>query len=256
MKLGKGFFAVITLCLGCAQNAFADDTTWNFRTSGQSYGSGNYHGNNISQTQGGLSVSVTAWADTGFNWGSYTFTDKVETATVASNSNGLLNYNRAYTYGHDGHAVDNETRTDMLLFSFSEAVSLTSLDLGWTRDGSSHDHADLSIAAFSELPTFSGNSWNDIVSDSLNVYSGSFGNVTKGGYSLTGIAAEAKYWLIGAYNSVFGLADGAGTSHIDQFKIAALTTHSREPDGDVPTPATGVLMALVLAAFAYRRRSA
>ncbi|MCW8093031.1 exosortase-dependent surface protein XDP1 [Alteromonas sp. ASW11-130] len=245
MKLSKGIFAAFALCLGSAHVAIAEDTTWNFSTTGDThYGSGNYDGNTITQNKTDNSVIVTAWSDTR----EADNPDTVQNATVASNSHGLLNYNRN---SGDSHAIDGFNDTDMLLFTFDEAVSLTNINLGWAYDNGNYGYADISILAFNTLPTLAGQTWEQVKDVSASIIN--LGNVGVGGHALTGVATEAKYWLIGAYNSVFGSADGAIGGN-DKFKILALTTHASEPTGEVPTPATGALLAVLLAVIMYRRR--
>ncbi|MCW8093032.1 exosortase-dependent surface protein XDP1 [Alteromonas sp. ASW11-130] len=259
MKMGKRFSLVCALYFGIINTPYAEDTTWNFANVTDS---GNHYGNEINISQSGQNVSVSAWADSGVTWdrnGRGRLNGSIETAKIDSNGWGLLNYNRLYDYysGNkraDGHMVDNHLGTDMLLFSFEEAVSLSRLNLGWAQGGTSGRTSDISIAAFSELPALEGSDWSEVVNSTTLSFSGTFASVSTGGYDLTSIATEAKYWLIGAYNSVFGTARSASPGN-DGFKLLALTTHAKEPTGDVSAPATGALMIAVLGLVIYRRRN-
>ncbi|NMH58892.1 exosortase-dependent surface protein XDP1 [Alteromonas ponticola] len=256
MKSGKLALVLCSLCFG--QAVFAEDTTWNFADVADT---GNYYGNQINVSQSGQNLTVSAWADSGVTWGNDGYgrlNGTIESARVDANSWGLLNYNRLHDYYHDGkkadgHMIDNSLGTDMLLFSFDEAVSVTNLNLGWAQDSNKRGYSDISIAAFSELPSLNGSNWSDVVNSTTLTFSSTFANVSTGGYDLSSIATEARYWLIGAYNSVFGTADKAGKGN-DGFKLLALTTHAKQPTSDVPAPATGALMAAVCALVIYRRR--
>ncbi len=240
MKLGRHLLVVFALCSGSVQSVLAEDTTWDF--SGQLNYSGNNWGNSINMSQSGQNLTVSAWADNSRN-------AKVQNGVIANNQNGLLAYNRDDANWYE-HTVDNVNNTDMLLFSFDQAVALTEINLGWGFDYSI-GQADMSVAGFDSLPSLHGNTWSDVVS--LATFSTSLANVPTGTSSLTNITNEARYWLVGAYNSVFGTSNGAGAGN-DGFKLLALTTHSKQPAGEVNTPTTAVLVTSLLALVAYRRR--
>ncbi|MCW8107429.1 hypothetical protein OPS25_02790 [Alteromonas ponticola] len=240
MKLGKRIFVLCALCLGSVYTASAEDTTWNFNDS-LDY-SGKNWGNSINISQRGQNVEISAWADTNKK-------GKIQNGIVANNEHGLLAYNRDDVEWYE-HTIDNVTNSDMLLFSFDQAVSLTGLNLGWGFDYQT-GQSDISMAGFDSLPSLHGKTWSEVVS--LATFSLSLANVSVGSTQQTGITTEAKYWLVGAYNSVFGTTSGAAGGN-DGFKLLSLTTHSKEPTGEVSAPATGVLMAGLIAMFVYRRR--
>ena len=235
-----GLISMLTIGISGAQAA---DTTWDFRNSNRDIvnTAPGYYGNSLTMNQDGVNLAISAWSDTYDISGP----DKVESAYVTNNSYGLLAYNRNGGYSEQ-HYIDNYKDTDMLLFSFSDAVSLTSLKLG-----SYYNDSDISIAAFDSLPSLSGSTWAGVASQAI--FSTSFTDVGYGSFDLTSVAKEAKYWIIGAYKNVFG----AGNDHdYDKFKLLALTTHKsdEEPPVDVPAPATALLMLLSLGLLTMRKR--
>lgn len=225
-----------------------DTTSWNFTTSGgNNYGSGSStssYGNALSFSSTDNNLTVTAWADTNEISGP----DTIETATAARNSYGLLNYNR----NNDGHYVDNSGDTDMLLFTFDDLVSITGINIGYYDNDS-----DISIAAFDSLPTLQGQSWANVAGAAS--FSTSFANIGNGWSSLDTQSTEAQYWVIGAYNSSFGGANGAGAGWSDYLKIAGISTVAgSSPDPKPPTDVAEPSSLAVLASFglfaAWRRR--
>lgn len=230
--------------------SFASETTaWNFTTSGgNNYGSGSStssYGNTLSFSSTDSNLTVTAWADTNEISGP----DTIETATAARNSYGLLNYNR----NNDGHYVDNSGDTDMLLFTFDDLVSITGINIGYY----SYD-SDISIAAFETLPSLQGETWATVAGDAI--FSTSLANIGSGWSSLDTESNEAKFWVIGAYNSSFGQSGGgAFGSGNDYLKIAGISTVAGTgPDPKPPTDVAEPSSLAVLASFGlfavWRRR--
>lgn len=230
----------------------AAETTWVFETDSVDYdvdNTANAFGNQLSidsDNDGTAELTVQAWADTGCGWACGS-DSAVEQGFASTNSSGLLNYNLDTPNGTNSltgeeHVIDNKDGdVDMMLFSFAESTALTGIDIGWFRNDS-----DVSIAAFGSLPSLSGNTWTDIVANSI--FSASFSNLGTAPFALAneiaGEVVEAKYWLIGAYSSIFG-DSGANDSNSDQFKIASITT-----EASVPPPPTEVSEPSTIALFA------
>ncbi|QJR82131.1 hypothetical protein CA267_015905 [Alteromonas pelagimontana] len=266
----KKITTLVGLALFCGAlsigNAFASDTTWNFQdsnsgitNSGASWNNNNW-GNTLSMSSGDMTLEISAWADSGqttetrwagwpWQYNTNTPNGQIESGYITNNSGGLLSYSQTHTHSSDSHAIDNAGYTDMLLFSFSEAVSLTSLQLGWISGDS-----DLSIAAFSTMPDFSGQTWADVaISDAISD-SYSKNDVGYNTLDLSDNSTVAQYWLIGAYNNNFG-GHGWSTNN-DQFKLLALTTHGIDttpPPVDVPAPATAMLFLCMAGLLVVRR---
>lgn len=206
---------------------------------------GTYKGTNASLSDvsiGGVNISISGWADTfGSNddivvgADTYKISDKY--------GYGVTNSDWEYTHNSPDHAIDNVNTVrgnkqdfDFVLFSFDEAVSITGANFSWV--GNQYD-SQVSVAALNDIGALSSGSstWSDIV-----------GNAISASYDIEkcdttdehlkyksefAINDSAKYWLIGAYNTVFG--DIGGSSHDDAFK---LTSIGFSIDDNSPPPET------------------
>jgi hypothetical protein len=258
--------SVLLTFIASTSIGYAEPTTWDFATGSANYdvdNSGDAFGNVLSidsDNDGTPELTIQAWANTGCGW-SCGNDDDVEQGFASTNSGGLLNYNLDDPSGDgklrgESHVIDNKGGDeDMMFFSFSESTALTGIDIGWY-DGDT----DISIAAFSSLPTLSGNTWANIVGQSI--FSASFSNLGSAPYSLanevSGVVVEAKYWLIGAYSSVFG-DSGASDNNSDSFKLASITTEttkkpSPKPPTEVAEPSTIAVFASIGLFLLWRRK--
>lgn len=211
----------------------AADTVWNFDNPyNLNNRIGNY-GSSYSTSVGDVSVNVLGW--------SY---DSHENKLVSSSlgvwsGSGMGSLNSKY----DQHTIDNYGRSDFLLFSFSDAVNVSDIKLGYVERG--YD-SDVSVAAFDSLGSIDFTSWSSAIDSAI--YSTSYNNVANVSPDLSSFGSAAKFWLIGAYNKVFG---GDLDRHYDKFKLLALTTST--PKVDVPAPATALLFG-ALGLLVLRRR--
>lgn len=250
----------------------------------------------------GVKVTAGAYSDTNGVDGSSSRT--IETAYLGSYSGGLGVTNRDnscanqpdqascnqsssyrtqyldYQEGNDPeHSMDNNERYDSILFSFSEAIKLETISVGW----SSND-ADMSVLAYkptgaqSATPTLTGKTYGDLLNSGWTLVgnycdvqdsapSGSAGSAVVNPLSLV-----SSYWLVMAYNDVFksggcvdaspGSIAGDGCSHstssYDNMKISVLTGSTRPDDGSPPTnapePGSMLLFGAGLAGLALARR--
>ena len=256
-------------------STFAAETTWNFRNTNQISGS------QLSGSVDGINLSITAWADSSLN------NDNVTSSTIATANRGLLNYSgRTDRNGYE-HTVGNRNNTnrsygfsDFILFSFSEAVNLSNVLIGWSYRTTGY----VSVAAYKgEIinPGASINgankSWQDIATNDIAAKTiveisnanRANNNLVSNISSLTGAVSGAvglqgvfsKHWLVGAYNNAF---DSVSRNLLSSFKLAGITTHvaptqPNTPDGTPPsTPANapGTLALLGLGLIALWRRQA
>lgn len=234
----------------------------------------------------GVNVTLSAWADTATSletgivkscWfrGCYnhrvTITkdlDTIESATgqlVDGWGYGIRNnlepvgYHQTidnYSEKVNGTYIDS---FEYLLFSFDSEVNITQIDFGWN---AGYDQ-QVSVASIVNSPEMESASWGSLVSNqtTLNATSGSF-NIT--GDHNNGIAdlrslnnTYSKYWLVGAYNKVFG--DIGGHDNNDAFKIASIQFESKlikttPPPKQVSEPGALALMSLGLGLVLYRRK--
>lgn len=232
--------------------------------------SGTYESTNASSSDvsiGGVNISISGWADTYGN-----NDDIVVGANTYKISNyygyGVTNSDWESTSNSPDHAIDNiNTKSgnwqdfDFVLFSFDEAVSLTGANFSWVYN---QNDSQVSVAALSDIGALSSGSstWSDIV-----------GNAISASYDIEkcdttdehlkyksefAINDSAKYWLIGAYNTVFG--DIGGSSHDDAFKLTSIgfsiDDSSPPPDTTaVSEPgAAGLLLASGLLVMWRRKR--
>lgn len=219
----------------------AADTVWNFNPYKSELSLNNQgYGNELTTTQNNQTLNITAWSGTDYG--------AIAGSKISANEAGLLNYNKIQKgYSKDSHYIDNAYSNDMLLFSFDDSVSVSGLSLGYT-----HNDHDLSVAAFHSIPLLSGNTWANVASQAI--FTKSFSNTefsNSNTLSFSNVATEAKYWLIGAYNSNFG-GNSIWSKENDYMKLLTLTTHYA-PSASVPAPASAFLFAL-LGLVALRRR--
>jgi hypothetical protein len=190
---------------------------------------------------GGVNISISGWADT---FGSND--DIVVGANTYKISDwygyGVTNQDWEYSHNSPDHAIDNMNTVsgnwqdfDFVLFSFSDSVTLQGAGFSWAY---SQSDTQVSVAALDNISSLTSGSstWSSIVGDALtasyNVEKCDTTDEHLKYKSEFAINTSAKYWLVGAYNKVFG--DIGGYSNNDAFK---LTSIGFSVDG-TPTPPT------------------
>tara|TARA_Y100000780_G_scaffold231743_1_gene258674 strand:- start:1 stop:951 length:951 start_codon:yes stop_codon:yes gene_type:complete len=170
----------------------------------------------------------------------------------------------------EAHSVDNYNEEglrdfDMFLVSFDQEVVLT----GGTFSANYADYGetnDVTIAGLNSNSLFtSGNdfTWSDV---SDTVIAGALGHFdiseTKNSdnyyeSSFTKNLTAAKYWLVGAYNTVFDQSASGSFNNVG-FKLSSLTVGLEEKTTQPPTqvsePGALALMSLGLGLVLYRRK--
>ena len=261
-------------------SAFAGEQTWDFD---DGHLSGHYAGNTLDLSTNGISLEVSAWAstdngcNTGGTYGGGTGSGDPDPCIRDAKINNFNSYgigveNRDETangYTHaPQHAIDNiknggnhaDLDYEMVLLTFSEAVNVSGFDIGWT-----HSDSDLSVLAYTgnnNSPDFfnSNTRWADIVGNGAN---GGWDLIQQSNdvdeYSTLNVSngsVFSRYWLVGAYNEVFG--GQHWTNDNDAFKLKGLATVSHDDNTDTTTansPTALALMGGFLLLMAYRRRS-
>ncbi|VEL97714.1 hypothetical protein ALT761_02725 [Alteromonas sp. 76-1] len=225
-------------------------------------------------TIGGVNITLTGWSDTGNGLDPEDFDQIVKTASPYEVSSfygyGVLNQDGEGSTSPD-HSIDNyywngkDTAAgiayadfDFVLFSFDSDVTLDSIDFGWANNNGTDQQVSIAALDDSQLGLLQGesSSWSEIITGAV---SGSF-NITKtGSYSYTTGELElvdtAKYWLVGAYNTVFGSIDGA-SMYNDGFKITSIdfTEGTPPPVAEVHEPGVFGLMLMSFAILVWRRK--
>ncbi|MBU3003584.1 exosortase-dependent surface protein XDP1 [Paraglaciecola arctica] len=238
----------------------------------------------------GVGIEVSAWSDTGNYDGYYTDgnwyglyyddpnnygieDDTIHEAELAGpwSSNGETgfgteNADGVYQNSGDSHSIDNfsndsgATDYDMVLFSFSDAVSLVGATFSWLTNSSSTQQ--VSVVGLNDISGLTGGSstWSDIASSDSVVTSGSFqiehcDDVYVSDFTTTD---AAQYWLVGAYNTAFGYVDGFSRNN-DGFKLASIG-FTKEPDSvekppvEANAPSSFALLMLTGGFMAWRKR--
>lgn len=250
-KTIAGLIGSAFLVMGTHANA---EITWTFDATPHS-GYTTVNSTTAAQTSGGVTVTAQAWSNT--NNGT---AGTSNTALGSSNISNTNNYTleTAYLYVYDGgigvknrdastsssfgdnsessspeHSVDNNQRYDSVLFSFSSAVDLNSVSIGWWSNDS-----DISVLRY------------DGAGDASNVAGKTYAQLLTAGWSLVSQNAAlstvtkkildgtiaSSYWLIGAANPLLGTSmDGK----LDYVKLLALTGEKYTPPCTPGTPGCG-----------------
>lgn len=290
-------FVIASMMTLSSMAAMAGSQTWDF---GTQHTSGNVMGNTLQYSVDGIDLTVSAWAstsagcNTGGGYGSGTGSGDpdpcVKNAKLVqhgsgSNYSGLGIINRDEqsngVTGSPNHAIDNiknggnheDLDFEMVLLTFSEAVNLSGVNVGWTgcssnggNCDSAHNDADMSILAYTRNNTNPGffNShtrWADIVGSGTN---GGWNLIQESSdvddYNTLGVSnpnnVTSRYWLVGAYNEIFGGTHWTDSN--DAFKLKGLVTASHVPPTgtvDVNAPATLFMFASFAALALFRRKS-
>jgi hypothetical protein len=217
---------------------------------------------------GGVNVAVSGWADTfGYNddivvgADTYKISDKY--------GYGVINEDWESAYNSPDHAIDNvNTRNgnwqdfDFVLFSFSDDVTLQGANFSWAY--SQYD-TQVSVAALDNISSLTSGSstWSDIVgtaiTSSYNVEKCDSTDEHLKYTSEFALNTSSKYWLVGAYNKVFG--DIGGYSSNDAFKLTSIgfSVNDKTPPPDstaVSEPGTlGLLFASGLIVMWRRKKT-
>ena len=153
----------------------------------------------------------------------------------------------------------------MILLSFSESVTLTSGSFSSAYHyNNTNSSKEVSVVGLDDINKFQGSesfTWSDIAS-TRGIETGHFsvGSKVNNYYQseFTGLSA-AKYWLVGAYNTIFD--NGASQESDFGFKLSALgfsidntPDTPTTPPTEVSEPGALALMSLGLGLVLYRRK--
>lgn len=268
----------VLLSLVCAQVS-AGTQTWEFTNSTDNNSTLNYdgYGNSINMVIDGISLEVSGWSDT--RGRSYSSTpETVEQAELVyygrdNKQLGMINQDEGY-YGDPGapdHSIDSYDYNgcwgddiDMVLLSFSEAVSLDGITIGWAREdyyGSNTTRkSDITAVAYTgdvnAGPNIANRSWSDIASDSAWTFVENLMDAKQNSYHTVDNDGNvlSNFWLVGAYNPVFSNTNYSTNN--DGFKLAGITTSaaSNPPPAPVPEPSALLLMLASLGLLVRKRQ--
>ena len=233
----------------------------------------------------GTSIRVSAWADTESN--SNSLDDRVVQSITSGDAKGLPFYwsddkktdagmglinsdevnesNVGWSHSIDNYGTGDYKDYDMVLFSFSDTVSLDGALFSWVNPDRKLSQevtvVGLTQQGFDSLS--SGHAtWGDIASNTSNFVSASSFHIEECAPGYEADFGEdmgfAKYWLVGAYNTAFG-SNSSFTENDDGFKLASLG-FTKGPDlgetTEVSAPSSFALLILGGGLMAWRRRKA
>lgn len=203
------------------------------------------------------SLTITGWSNTGSG-------GTIETGKLKySNSYGLMLKNQKESDTTPDHSIDSfNNYFDMVLLTFNQKVDLTRFDLGWARESTNLNRADISVAAFTGNgnANLAGNTWGDIAGSGNWSTVGEYRDVASYNYQNVTTDVKSKYWLIGAYNPIFanpgevtGNWESAGN---DGFKLASVrgVTSTGTVVVTVPEPSSLAILGLGLLGFLSVRK--
>lgn len=281
-------------------------TTWTLGTTAIN-GTG-VAGVNTDATASTVTTKVTGWANTEYSSAAatpdgYKLEQQMYSSNIAAYTGGIGINNRDGCSGstttcsgrdrndlsgsQPEHAIDNEERYEMALLSFSSAVSLTDVVIGWPSGTSGYD-TDITVLAYQGTTTFDvntmlkGTTYGQLVANPSASVVGK-GWVSVGNYSdlqqgvaktINGGGLVSSYWLIGAYNPLANPSGGSVTipgtgSPYDYIKLASVGGTYCTPgtpgcgggpsSGTIPEPKSSQLallgVGLLLGTMWMRRRA-
>ncbi len=192
-------------------------------------------------------------------------------------SGGGLGVNQEGT-GAPNHALDNQGNLEMILLQFTQAVTLTSLNIGWAdydsditvmayqgpiaTNTSAAAGATVTAKNISNLKVAAGSTgWNLV---------GSYANVLTGAETINASNLSSSWWLISAYNSTIGgmtsnADNGSGTptttaayqssgyDYVKLFSVTGAKSTVTTNGSTVPEPGTLALAGMALFGLFYSR---
>jgi hypothetical protein len=225
----------------------------------------------------GLNINMSAFSDTQGVTGETVVGAKLEKISDKW-AYGVTNNDEANYKGYSDHAIDNlnyfssgsdnseyyrftnvEYDYDFVLLSFDSAVTLTGASFSWLHSSSD---SQVSVAALGNTAKLTSgvNTWSDIVADALTSASFDIESCEyldhRADFTFT---ESAQYWLVGAYNTVFGKTTDGRIGN-DAFKLANIGFSISEAAGtpdttEVSEPGTiGLLMACSLFVMWRRKK--
>lgn len=197
----------------------------------------------------------------GATWASADLTWFGSSNGYGSQSNGSVPPTHAFDNGPATDSTGKITgigNTEAMYLSFSSAVSLNSINLGYV-----YNDADISVFRYTGTGTWSGATSLAGMAASGYALVGNYSNLSQGVNAINTGGATSSYWIIAAYNTAWGTGAGLDQGN-DYFKILGVgagasctkgTAGCVSPvDGSVPEPTSLALVAIAGLGFVSARR--
>ena len=248
---------LVTVSLFAALPAAAQIEIWDLDNGVKNTNTSLFDSLTISNGINPNSLTITGWSNTGNG-------NTIEAGKLKyDNTYGLMLKNQSESDTTPDHSIDSfNNYFDMVLLTFNEKVDLTQFDIGWARETTQYNRADISVAAFTGngSSSLAGNTWNGVATSGNWSTVGQYLDVDDYNYQTVTSDITSKYWLIGAYNPIFanpGEVTGTwASSNNDGFKLASVqgVTSTGNPVVSVPEPTSIAILGLGLLGFLSMRK--